>query len=327
MKSEEFLLNLISQQPDTKGKFFCVHNVTFFAFLLIGVPLGCTQQLISPSVLRNPLIKCFGFRLRNKTLPRQLVHVSCMFRALAYELNRSVVLQQNTEKLTHMSFSATRKDGNSFPGVHEDDILILKEPTDGIIQVYTIFIDDQSEIYAKLIRRSCLKRAQTTSLLKYDNHICWTADINKFLKKFRCCICDQYFDRSFNLLRHMQNFSKNMQHKYTTGVYQLSETVFERLGDAKNNVPLDLRLFSRLIIFDFESITVPDNTIRNTELTPWIGKHVPINLSITSNQLTQPIFLCNEDPLQLIRNFVSSLTNIAEKSTILIREKLQNFIS
>ena len=169
-----------------------------------------------------------------------------MFRALAYELNGSVDLQQNTDKLTQMFLSATRKDEKSFPGVHEDDIHILEELTDRNIKVYTIFIDDQSEIYAELTRRSCIKRAQTTSLLRYDNHICWTADINKFLKKFRCYICDQFSDRSFNLVRHMQNCSENTQHKYPTA-YQLSETVFERLEDVNINVLQGLRLFSILL--------------------------------------------------------------------------------
>ena len=294
----------------------------FFVFLLSGVPLGCIQQSIPPSLLRNPLVKYFVSDCELKPYQDNL----CMFRALAYEINGSVDLQQNTEKLTQMFLSATRKDGKSFPGVHEDDIPILEDLTDRSIQVYTIFIDDQSEMYAELTRRSCLKRAQTTSLLRYDNHICWTADINKFLKRFRCYICDQYFDRSFNLLRHMQNCSEKTHHKYPTGAYQLSETIFDRLDDIKINVPQELRLFSHLIVFDFESITVPDNTLRNTDLTSWIGKHVPISVSIASNLLKDPIFICNEDPYQLIRDFVSSLTNIAEKSTLIMREKLNAFV-
>ena len=322
LRSEDFLPNLINQRPDTKWKFYCVRNVTFFVFLLSGVPLGCVQESIPPSLLRNPLVKCFVSDCELKPYQDNL----CMFRALAYELNGSVNLQQNTEKLTQMFLSATGKDGESFPGIHEDDIPFFEELTDRNIQVYTIFIGDQSEIYAELTRRSCLKRAQTTSLLRYDNHICWTADINKFLKRFRCYICDQYFDRSFNLLRHMQNCSEKTHHKYPTGAYQLAETIFDQLEDVNIMVPQELRLFSHLIVFDFESITVPDNTLRNTDLTSWIGKHVPISVSIASNLLKDPIFICNEDPYQLIFDFVSSLTNIAEKSTLIMREKLNAFV-
>ena len=181
-------------------------------------------------------------------------------------------------------------------------------------------------MFAELTRRSLMKRTKTTSLLRFENHICWTADINKFLKKFRCYVCDQFFDRSFNLMRHIQTCSKNTQHKYPTGAYQLSETIFDRLDDVQINVPQELRLFSHLIVFDFESITVPDNTLRNTDLTSWIGKHVPISVSTASNLLKDPIFTCKEDPYQLIRDFVSSLTNIAEKSTLIMREKLNAFV-
>ena len=287
LRREDFLPNLINQRPDTKWKFYCVTNVTFFVFLLSGVPLGCVQQSIPPSLLRNPLVKCFVSDCELKPYQDNL----CMFRALAYELIGSINLQQNTEKLTQMFLSATGKDGESFPGVHEDDILFLEELTDRNIQVYTIFIGDQSEIYAELTRRSCLKRAQTTSLLRYDNHICWTADINKFLKRFRCYIFDQYFDRSFNLLRHMQNCSEKTIHRYPTGAYLSSETIFARLDDIKINVPQELRLFSHLIVFDFESITVPDNTLRDTDLTSWIGKNVPISVSIASNLFKDPIFM------------------------------------
>ena len=144
MKSEVFLPNLISQRPDTKWKFHCVTNVTFFVFLLGGVPLGCIQQSIPPSLLRNPLVECFVSDCELKPYQENL----CMFRVLSYELNGSVDLQQNSDKLTQMFLSATRKDGTSFP-VHEDDIHILEELTERSIQVYTIFIDDQSEIYVE----------------------------------------------------------------------------------------------------------------------------------------------------------------------------------
>ena len=322
LREDEILPNLINHRPDTKWKFYCVTNVTFFVFLLSGVALGCITQNIPSILLRNGYLKCFVSDCEKKPYQDNL----CMFRALAYELHGSNELQQNTMELMQMFLSATRRDDETFPGIHEDDIPVLEALVDRNIQVYSIFFDEQSQMLAELTRRSSMKRSKTTSLLRYENHICWTADINKFLKKFRCYVCDQFFDRSFNLLRHMQNCSENTQHKYPTGAYQLSETIFERLEDVKINVPQELRLFSHLVVFDFESITVPDSTLKNTDLTSWIGKHVPISVSISSNLLSEPIFFCNEDPLQLIRDFVSSLSNIAEKSTLLMREKLNDFV-
>ena len=208
-------------------------------------------------------------------------------------------------------FSATRRDDETFPGIHEDDIPVLEALVDRNVQIYSIFIEEDVEMFGELSRRLSMKHTKTTSLLRYENQICCTADIKKFLKKFRCYICDQVFDRSFNLMRHMQNCSENTQHKYPTGAHQLAEIIFDRLDDVKINVPQELSLFFHLIVFEFESITVPNNTLRNTDLTLWIGKHVPISVSIASNLLEEPIFICNQDPYQLIRDLVSSSTNIA----------------
>ena len=189
-------------------------------------------------------------------------------------------------ELMQTFLSATRRDGETFPGIHEDDIPVLEALVDRNIQVYSIFFDEQSDMFAELTRRSSMKRSKTTSLLRYENHICWTADINKFLKKLRCYVCDHFFDRSNNLEVHMRNCSEKTKHHYPSGAYQLSETIFERLVDVNINVPQELRLFSHLIVFDFESITVPDSTLKNTDLTSWIGKHVPISVSISSNLLS-----------------------------------------
>ena len=286
LRQDEFLRNLINQRPETKRKFYCVTNVTFFVFLLSGVPLGCIEQSIPSTLLRSPVVKCFVSDCENKPYQDNL----CMFRSLAYELYGSNELQQKTTELMRMFLSATRRNDETFQGIHEDDIPVLEVLIDRNIQIYSVFFDEESEMFAELTRRSSMKRSKTTSLLRYENHICWTADINKFLKKFRCYVCDQFFDRSFNLLRHMQNCSENTQHKYPKGAYQLSETIFERLEEVNINVPQELRLFSHLIIFDFESITVPDSTLKNTDLTSWIGKHVPISVSISSNLLSEPIF-------------------------------------
>ena len=76
LRQDEFFPNLINQRPDTKWKFYCVTNVTFFVFLLSGVPLGCIEQSIPSTLLRNPIVKCFVW-LWKKTLWRQFVYVSC----------------------------------------------------------------------------------------------------------------------------------------------------------------------------------------------------------------------------------------------------------
>ena len=67
-----------------------------------------------------------------------------------------------------------------------------------------------------------------------------------------------------------------------------------------------------------------DFTLRYTE---WIGKHVPMITSISSNLPGKTIFLCNPDANKLIRDFVSSLEPISEKRAAKVRKKKQSFMS
>ena len=64
------------------------------------------------------------------------------------------------------------------------------------------------------------------------------------------------------------------------------------------NIPYtgDQKLFSNVEVFDFESICVPTEELKATETTIWVGKHVPILVSISLNLQDDPIFLCEKDP-------------------------------
>ena len=97
-------------------------------------------------------------------------------------------------------------------------------------------------------------------------------------------------------------------------VYELRETVFEKL-DAFN-IPYrnEQKLFKNLAIFDFESICVKEDAYKQTETTTWIGKHVPISVSISSNLIPEPIFFCSANPHHLISSFISALEGLVTQS-------------
>ena len=73
-------------------------------------------------------------------------------------------------------------------------------------------------------------------------------------------------------------------------------------------------MFKNLAVFDFESICVKDVNFKDTETTSWIGKHVPISVSISSNLIQEPIFLCSADPHHLVLSFVAALEGLAVQS-------------
>ena len=69
-----------------------------------------------------------------------------------------------------------------------------------------------------------------------------------------------------------------------------------------------------MAIFDFESICVKEEPYKQTETTTWIGKHVLLSVSISSNLIPEPIFLCNANPHHLISSFITALEGLATQS-------------
>ena len=105
-----------------------------------------------------------------------------------------------------------------------------------------------------------------------------------------------------------------MKHIYPKNVYPLRETLFDKLDSFDVQYTDDQQLFNKLAAFDFESTCTPEEKFKNTETTTWIGKHVPISVSISSNLITMPIFLCNSNPRDLVESFIDAVEGLATQS-------------
>ena len=97
-------------------------------------------------------------------------------------------------------------------------------------------------------------------------------------------------------------------------MYQLRETLFDKLDSLDIQYTDDQKLFKNLAVFEFESNCIPDQKFKNTETTSWIGKHVPISVSISSNLITMPLFLCNSNPRDLVESFIDAVEGLATQS-------------
>ena len=115
-----------------------------------------------------------------------------------------------------------------------------------------------------------------------------------------------------------------MKHIYPKNVYELREPLLEKLEGFNLPVSEDKKLFNTLAIFDFESICVPTEELKEMKITSWIGKHVPISGCISSNLIDEPIFLYNKDPQNLIIDFESKLELLAVKSKLEMRKDFQD---
>ena len=157
-------------------------------------------------------------------------------------------------------------------------------------------------------------------LLRYNNQICYVNNINSVFQCFRCPNCDTFFNRTFNLERHLTTCSEWVKNLYPRNVYQTQEILFHKLVSFGIEYVKVQTLFKNITVFDFESICVQKESVRDTDTTKWIGKHIPISVSISSNLVEEPIFLCNFDPHRLVTSFIGAL----EKLALQCRTKMKN---
>ena len=170
------------------------------------------------------------------------------------------------------------------------------------------------ELIGELCWRSIQKYENSVRLLRYNNHICYVNNINALFKAFRCTTCDTFFSKTEKLERHLVTCSHRVKHIYPKNVYQLRETLFEKLDAFNIPYVSEQKLFKNLAIFDFESICVKEESYKQTETTTWIGKHVLVSNSISSKLIPEPIFLCNANPHHLISSFITVLEGLATQS-------------
>ena len=238
----------------------------------------------------------------------------CLFRALALHLHGNESLEEETSKLINLFLvNSTNPDPSKFQGVCMDDIPSLEDIVSINIFIYDIdFID--GAMVGELARRSIKKYEKNVQLIRYNSHICYVDNINALFKAFRCPTCDAYFQKTGNLERHLVRCSARVRHIYPKNVYQLRETLFDKLDSFGIQYTDDQKLFTNLAVFDFESICIPEEKFKNTETTTWIGKHVPISVSISPNLIPKPIFLCNSNPRDLVESFIDAVDGLATQS-------------
>ena len=240
-----------------------------FVFHLTDVPLGCQNALLPQALLRHPLIKTFLSDSDKKPYHDNL----CLFRAIAFEKFGSDGLASSTKYLVSEFLSKTGKDSKNFTGVLTSEILDVEQIVQMNLQIYSICFDEKQSPVGELSHQSANLFSDTISLLQYDNHICWTKNIDKFLKKYRCHNCDKFSSRSFNFQRHIRSCSERIIHRYPTGPYQLNETVFEKMRNL--DIEVENYLFKNLVVFDCESINEHDYSLNQTESRTFIGNMFP----------------------------------------------------
>ena len=300
------------ERANTKWKFYKLTNLTVFSALVKDVPMGCKDCVLPEPLLKNQNVNCLT---SGKNTRKPYSENLCLFRAVALHLFGNLSLEEETSKFFNLFLNnCGEADSSKFQGVHMTDIPKVEEMLQLNFFLYDIdFVD--GELIGELARRSIQKFEKSVKLLRYNNHIWYVSDMNSFLKSFRCSTCDTIFSKTGKLERHLITCSERVKYIYPKNVYQLRETLFEKLDSL--NIPYreDQQLFKNLAVFHFEFICDKEETYKETETTKWIGKHVPISVSISSNLIPETIFLCNSDPRH-VSSFVSALEGLATQSKV-----------
>ena len=304
------------ERQNSKWRFTEITNVTVFAALRTNIPMGCTDSPPLEPLLRNPEVNCLlsngHDELKNDNL--------CLLRAIAIHLFGSVDVELQAIKIFYNFVTASGCDPENFTGVSFDQTPIIEEQIKQKIFICE-FDNEDGEIIGELVRRSVERYDENIKLLRYNNHICYVNDINKFFKKFRCPSCDVFFNHSGHFNRHLKTCKERVKNIYPRGAYSLRETLFENLDNFSITYPEDYTLFRNFVVFNFEAICVQSVEANNTLTTSSIGTHVPVSVSISSNLLDEPVLLCENDPNRLIISFVAQLEALAANNKADLRPK------
>ena len=191
-----------------------------------------------------------------------------------------------------------------------DDIPALE-----VIVAFIIFLNDIDLIVGAMVgelaRRNLEKYEKKVQLIRYNSDICYVNYIHALFKAFRCPTCDTFSQKVRNLKRHLVRCSERVKHIHPKNVYQLRETLFDKLDSIDIQYTEEQKLFKNLDILDFESICIPEEKFKNTERTTWIGKQVPISTSISSKQKAMPIILRNSNPRDLVESIIDTVEILA----------------
>ena len=240
--------------------------------------MGSKDSVLPDPLLKNQNVNCLTYEQNTKEPYKGSF---CLFRALALHLHGNERLEEEKSKSFKVFLNnCGEADPTKFQGVHMTDIPKVEEMLQINIFFYDIdFVD--GELIGELARGSIKKFEKNVKFLRYNNHICYVSDMNSCFKSFRCSSCDTMFSNTANLEQHLITCSERVKHTYPKNVYQLRETLFEKLDSFIIPYRADQRLFKNLAVFDFESICNKEETYKETETTKWIGKHVNISVSIS----------------------------------------------
>ena len=178
--------------------------------------MGCPDSVSPEPLLKNHSVNCL---LSNKDKEAYKDHL-CLLRALTMYMNGHNDLDSDTSRYFTEFISKSSYDPKSFRGVSVQDLPVVEEIVQRNIFIYDFDIQE-GEYVGELDRRSIGRFHKTAKLLRFNNHIIHTNDIDSFFKCFRCPSCDTFFNKYDNFNKHLLRCKDRVKHIYPKNAYEL----------------------------------------------------------------------------------------------------------
>ena len=135
------------------------------------------------------------------------------------------------------------------------------------------------------------------------------------------------FDQLCNWKRHEKVCYNTTQFKFPGGLYEVTDTIFEKLEKMGIHTEQEDRYFPWFAFFDMESILEKTQEFQSEKLV-WTAHHKPVSVSICSNVpgFTEPNCIVEADLDQLLMKMIDYLSGIQNEAKTLAYEKWNDVI-
>ena len=233
--------------------------------------------MLPDRLLKNPSVKWITYA---EDTQKPYNDKNCLFRPLGLLLHENERLEDETPNIFSLFLEKTGgTDPSIFRGVSIDDLAAVENIVPADIILYGVDVVYSSMI-GELLTTTLGAIPVTAQLLSNNSHTCYVCNISALLRACHCPSCDQVINRAGNLEQHLPTFKERVERVFPKNVYQLRETLFDKLDWFIIPYADDQKLLKNMVVFDYESICSQEGTFRDADLTNWIGKHFPISVSI-----------------------------------------------
>ena len=306
--------------PNTKFSFIKSTNITFYLTHLHGVPIGAGRVLPS-YLMRNKGLYTLVKATNNKPYQDKL----CLFRCIALHTGAKIrAIETPARRLFEQYCDNTGIDCRNFAGVTLADL----EQASAIFGIGINVYEQCAERLSKLVFRS-VKQENIMYVNLYDDHFSYIKDLQKYSSSYTCTKCKKIFSRHWNLKQHFGTCDATTRQIYHSGIYRVSDSIFDTLETHNIFIPTELQYFEYRICFDIECLMNRDTDIPNTDKVTYSFKHELASISVCSNvpeYMDPKCFVSDGCPKKLVKNMLTYMYEIAEEVSTLQREKFAEFI-